>query len=381
VHPRRLSTPRLNSLPRLILLLLLLLLGGCASEQGTERSDAGSASPQPASSSNLGPPGPEARPTPEARPGSGPNPGGGPRYKGLNVSASELEAIREACAKPLDLQSGEGYRGPIVDTHVHTALDNPQGPFALALLAEMNKHGVSRVVIQTDHSPDVTVHPGLLSVYRETEDTWGKIASVCPRILPLIYAFDPADDSSWDYVQERLNTGHFAGVGEIEFVHSKLGIRKPVHSKTMDRIYETLAATGGIFHFQAETRNEPDLSVEIEALIRSYPKIRFIWFAGQHCFAMKGVSNLACTLFPNDYMQRFGPFPDEGQARVVLGTDHSPAGFHSASTGHLPYESFGEGISAARRLLSGIGPQLQDDVAHGHFDRLVGASGSVSADH
>jgi len=251
----------------------------------------------------------------------------------------------------------------------------------LALLAEMNKHGVSRVVLQTDHSPDLTLHPGLLSVYRTVEKTWGAIAAVCPRILPLIYAFDPTEDSSWDYVGERLKTGNYAGVGEIEFIHSKFGIRKPVHSKTMDKIYEALAASEGIFHLQADTRGAPEVEAEIDALIRSYPRIKFIWFAGPRCFDIDGVTNLICTLFPNEYMERLSSGPEGAMSRMVLGTDHSPSGFHSASAGHLPYDSFGEGIAAARVRLMRLSPALRDAVAHGHFDTLVPPTGSVPGAH
>jgi len=340
---------RRTSTLRPILLTLLVLLGGCAAEK-----------PAPKEQGHLSNTPPQQSP-----------PERGPRYTGLTVSTADLDAIKKSCAKPLAPQTGDGYDGPIVDTHVHTSLDNAQGPFALALLEEMNRHGVSRVVIQADHSPELTKHAGLLSVSREVENTWGRIAAVCPRILPLIYAFDPADDSSWDYVEQQLSTGNFAGVGEIEFIHSKLKIKKPVHSLTMDRIYKALETSGGILHIQADTDGDPALTAEIEALIRSYPKIRFIWFSGQKCFAMDDVSNLTCTLFPNEAMSNIGSFPAVGQRRIVLGTDHSPAGFHSASTGHLPYESFGEGIIAARRLLMKIDADHRDGVAHGHFDRVV----------
>lgn len=339
-----------------MLLTVLLLLTACAAEN----------------------PAPKEQGGPTNTPSQQPPSEGGPRYSGLTVSSSDLEAIREACAKPLAPPTGDGYQGPIVDTHVHTSLENAQGPFALALLEEMNRHGVSRVVIQADHSPEITKHPGLLSVSREVEATWGEIATVCPRILPLIYAFDPSDDTSWDYVEKRLATGKYAGVGEIEFVHSKLKIKKPVHTATMDRIYERLSTTGGIFHIQADTQGDPALTTEIEELIRSHPKIRFIWFSGQHCFAMDDVSNLLCTLFPNEGMSNIESFPAVGQPRIVLGTDHSPAGFHSASAGHLPYGSFGEGVTSARRLLMNIDPTHRDGVAHGHFNQLVPEEASVA---
>jgi hypothetical protein len=75
------------------------------------------------------------------------------------------------------------------------------------------------------------------------------------------------------------------------------------------------------------------------------------------------VSNLICTLFPNKYMQRLSSGPEGAMSRMVLGTDHSPSGFHSASAGHLPYDSFGEGIAAARVRLMRLSPALRDAVA------------------
>ena len=296
---------------------------------------------------------------------------GGLSHLGFRVGPEVLEKIRASCAAPIETGGSEGYQGPIIDAHVHTAVNNSQGPFALALLDEMNRTGVTRVLVQLDHSPDLTSNPGLLELYREVEATWGEIAAVCPRFLTLIYAFDPADDSSWSYVRERLETGQYAGVGEIEFLHSRQNIRKPVHSKTLDQVYEALTAREGIFHLQATTADDPALAREIEELIRSYPKIRFVWFAGRDCFKLTGLRNLTCTVFPNHYMQRFDRFPIQGKDRVVLGTDHSPLGFHSASAGHLPYDSFAEGIVEARRLLMDIDPHWRDGVAHKNFDELV----------
>ncbi|MEE2830014.1 MAG: hypothetical protein VX498_12560 [Myxococcota bacterium] len=296
---------------------------------------------------------------------------GPPRYQGLSIDDAGLSAIQTACSRTPTSPEGAAYAGPVVDAHVHTALENNQRDFALALLQEMNQSGVSRVLVQPDHSPDLTLHPGLLQVYREVESTWGRIASVCDRILPLVYAFDPADPGAWDYVQQRLETGHYAGVGEIEFLHTRMGIRKPVHSETMDRIYRALQERVMVFHFQADTARDPALGTEIGKLINSYPGISFVWFGSDQCFDHPEASNLLCTVFPNRQLVIFDGLEPWQTQRAVMGTDASPAGFHSASQGHLPYSTLGEGVSVIREMLGKFDQQKAGGIGHRHFDRLL----------
>jgi len=287
------------------------------------------------------------------------------------VTEAQLDAIQQTCSETPKAPLGSRYSGPVVDAHVHTALENDQGAFALALIGEMNQNGVSRVLIQADHSPGLTADPGPLELYREVEASWGRIASVCDRIIPLIYAFDPTDSSAWAYVKERLATGNYGGVGEIEFLHTRMGIRKPVHSDTMDRIYEALEAGKMIFHFQAEPAGEPELGKEIAELIESHPGIRFVWFGGEACFDQPGVENLLCTVFPSRGLKIVQGLTDWQKVRLVLGTDASPAGLHSSSAGHLPYASLGDGVGIIRDLLAPMQPSTAAAVGHGNFDRLV----------
>jgi hypothetical protein len=254
---------------------------------------------------------------------------------------------------------------------MHTSLDNNQGAFALALLNEMNQQGVSRVLIQPDHSPDLTAHQGLLKVYRELEATWGRIGAVCDRIVPLIYAFDPADPDSWSYVEERLATGSYGGVGEIEFLHTRMGIEKPVHSSTMDRIYEALEESRGIFHLQADVGKDPALAQQVNELIQNHPGIRFVWFGSDQCFEAPNPGNLICTVFPTRSESLLTSLSPDQRKRVVMGTDHSPKGFNSSSAGHLPYDSFGEGVEALRTALNPLPAEAAADIGHANFDRLL----------
>ena len=337
---------------------------------------AGAACERPSSS----PPSPADAPLPAANDSVPTDPGtmrpegpprvqgrGGPRFVGLDVTEAQLDQIAEACRLPTE---GAIQDAPLVDTHVHIALENPQGPFAIALLEAMNESGVSKAVVQLDHSPGMLDHPGLLSVSRQVEATWGRIAAVCDRILPLVYAFDPAKDSDWDYVAERLATGHYAGVGEIEFHHTKMGIRKPVRTKTMDRVFDALESRGGLLHIQAGTEREPRLRDSIIELVRTRPQLDVLWFGSQDCFEAKDLPNLLCSVFPGAHLDMVSSFSSEAQERVVLGTDHAPKGFHSASTGHLPYEDIQSGVSQAREQLGEMAPDVGKAVASGNFERV-----------
>lgn len=310
---------------------------------------------------------PPPAPTPEARRGpEGDGPRGG-RVGRLSVSSEELDRVRAVCAEPLVLPA-EGFAEPLTDAHVHVPLRVDQGPFALALLRDMNQYGVSRAMIQPDHSPEMTSNPGLMGAVRRQEATWGALAEACPRLVPMVYAFDPADPASVAYVTPLLESGRYGGVGELEFQHGRMGIAHPPDSEAMEAIYGLVAERGLAVHFQADLEEAPaDLSPRLKATIEGHLDVRFVWFAcGRELFQWD-LPNLWCGAFLHPEVH--SP-PEEVVARSLLGTDTGPHGFPAASRGAVPYDDLGAAMAGARLSLGALPEDVAKAAATGNFDRV-----------
>jgi hypothetical protein len=226
----------------------------------------------------------------------------------------------------------------------------------------MNEQGVARVVAQPGHDPT-----GMIQNLQAVERKWGDIAAVCPRIIPLLYAFNPDEPDAWQYVKERLDTGNYGGVGEIEFQHSNLNITHDPESASMLKIYHMLNEKGLALHFQASIQKDPTLEEKIFKVIQRYPNISFVWFGG--CpFTEKFLQlpNLYCDIFVHSKMH---PSPPGVLQKSVIGSDAAPEGFWN-SMGLLPYESFGGAMAEAREQLGKLPVNERDSLAHGNFNNI-----------
>ncbi len=301
----------------------------------------------------LGGCGPESEPS---------DPPGAPSQGRTTITEAEAAQIRALCATTPTLPTGGGYDGPLVDAHIHTSLGHDQAPFALALLGEMTA-GIQRALIQPDHSPDKVRDGGFLRALRSLDLVWGELAGLCDRFEVLVYAFDPDEPRHWPYVRERLATGLYAGIGEIEFQHSRMELRHEPDSPLMARAYRRLSRDRGLLHFQASPRpGREDLPARMVQLARDWPRVGFLWFA------CPGVGsgwppNLVCSTVLHEGL------PGEGRGQV-WGSDLGPAGFPSPAARVLPYGSVTEAAAQARRLLGQLEPDEAARVAYGRFRGL-----------
>lgn len=281
------------------------------------------------------------------------------------IEPAERQELARRCGLPPTLPVGAGYDGPLIDGHVHTSLSHDQAPFALALLDEMNAAGIERVLLQPDHSPDKDRDRSFRAALRALEAAWGELAAICPRFAVLVYAFDPDRDDDWAYVQERLDTGHYVGVGEVEFQHSRLPMRHELTSPLVGRVLERLAESGGLLHFQASaTPDDPGLPGRLVELARSHPQVPFLWFAcpGR---GPDWPDNLRCNTIVHE---RGSPLLPEGS---VWGSDVGPGAFASASWGVLPYRSVADAAAGARARLGRLDPDEAARVGRGYLAGML----------
>ncbi len=273
---------------------------------------------------------------------------------------NKLSLIREECSQQPLIPPGK-YQGLLTDVHVHTMImDNPFD-FALKLLEEMNEQGVDRIVIQPNHDPSK------IAPNSQLDKTWGDIAAICPRIIPLIYGFNPDETDSWKYVKERLDTGNYGGVGEIEFQHGSFDIKHDPESESMIKIYDLLEQKGLALHFQASLQKDPSLEEKMFKIISSRPKINFIWFGGCPISdRFMSLPNLYCDIFLHS--KAYLPQTNVLQ-KSIIGSDAGPEGFWSSS-GLLPYQSFDEAMKEAREHLGELPTNARDTLAHENFDKV-----------
>ena len=339
---------------RFSVLLGCLLLLACSGEPGAESSPN-----SVVASESPGPSGPRVQPRPDRRADEG----------RLDVTPEELDRIAALCAETPQDPGGVGL---LHDAHVHVALSHDQGPFAVALLEEMNAASIGQALIQPEHAPGMRRNPRFKSALRRLEHTWGEMAARCDRLSPLVYAFDPDDPSEWDYVAGRLATGHYAGVGEVEIRHGRLPLRSDPRSPLLERIYDHLEASGGVVHFQASVRDmENDvLGDPLLAIAREHPNVRFLWFGGPAPRA-DWPPNL---LFSTVLHARDG-LPSGDRSRFVWGSDAGPAGFSASSAAMLPYGSIAQAAEQARAVLAALDAGTARGIGRDGVEQLLtGAS-------
>lgn len=287
-----------------------------------------------------------------------------PRDSAIELNRDQRRTLKGLCKA--EVQVPEGGLS-LSDMHVHVPMSVDQVAFAAALLGDMNLHGYDRAVIQPDHSPAMTANAQLMRLMRRQEMLWGEIHDACPRLLRMIYAFDPAAEDATEWVEGRLQTGDYAGVGEIEFLHSRMSIRKPMDGAPMEAIYDALSDRRGVLHFQIAVWQEPELGAPLRELVEGHPEVQFIWFGCGQEVARWGLPNLWCDSFVHDEMG--APVARE-MHKSVFGTDTGPTGFPAASARVLPFADMGQAAAGARLALAKIDPEAARAVANVNFDRI-----------
>ena len=284
-----------------------------------------------------------------------------------------IDGTRPALAGVIDRCNQEpvippyGYQGLLTDVHVHTSpsSDSDQIDFAHQLLKEMNANGVDRVVIQPNHSP-LTVAKN-----RELDAIWGEIRAVCPRIIPMLYGFDPDASEDMEYVAEALATGQYGGVGGIEFQHGGFDISYDPESENFRMIYEVLQEWGLVLHFQAAFHKDLSgtLGDKLNRIISDRPDLNFVGFGlKDYEEPLSTLENLYWGYFVNSESL---PINDGRIARGVIGSDSGPSGFWFIENPELAlYQSFGEAMAQARLRLAELPVDVADALAHGNFNQL-----------
>lgn len=278
------------------------------------------------------------------------------------LTEDNLMRVTKECQKQPKFAQ-EGFQGLLTDVHVHTMPASGHIEAALGLLQAMNQNGIDRAVVQAGHMP-----LGKASITSQLDQIWGQISSVCPRIITLLYGFNPDESDAWKYVERQLNTGNFGGVGEIEFQHSNLPIKHDLESESMMKIYELLNSQGLALHFQADLRREPSLGPKLVKIIKNYPKINFVWFGGCRLDGdFSNLPNLYCDIFLHSQSREM---QEEVLKKSLIGSDASPPGVQNPGYQFLPYKSVGEAAAQARAKLQTLPKDLADTLAHGNFDRI-----------
>ncbi len=279
----------------------------------------------------------------------------------LRLEDLDWPRIEAACKAAVRIPA-EGYQGLISDTHVHTSPMEDQTEFVVELLLEMNQMGVDRVAVQPNHG--IGAGPKAM---RPLEAIWGEISLRCPRILTFAYAFDPDAEDARAYALAAIDSRRFAGIGEIEFLHSKMDLSADPLSANMQAIYERLATAGKPVHFQAAIDRDRSLEAKMRTVATTWPRLNMLWFGCTKPEAYRDLGNVYFNIFV--YEEAWRPTA-ELVPHSVLGTDSTPGGFWNPGSRALPFKNFADAIARARRALAHLPAEQADAIAHTNFDRL-----------
>jgi photosystem II stability/assembly factor-like uncharacterized protein len=273
------------------------------------------------------------------------------------LSADDISTINKACnQKPVIPK--RGYQGLLTDVHVHTAPQFNQVEFAKTLLEEMNANGVDRVVLQPNHRP-----AGDVARVQNVDQTWGEIGSICSRLIPMVYGFNPDLPDSWQYVKDTLNTGKYGGVGEIEFQHGTFDLSHDPKSESLLKIYDLLETKGLAMHFQAMLNRDPSLAGKLESVISSRPNLNFVWFGNSLSEEFLALPNL----YGETFLKRAVLRSDNKLAKSMISSDSSPSGFENPSN---TYDNFADAMVQIRQRLSELPLEIANALAHGNFNKV-----------
>ena len=277
------------------------------------------------------------------------------------LSVIDVSAITQRCDSNPIIPAG-GYQGLLTDVHIHTGPQFNQVEFAKTLLEEMNANGVDRVVVQPNHNPT-----GNVDQNKGVDGVWGEIGSVCSRLIPMIYGFNPDQPDSWEYVRDRLAAGGYGGVGEIDIQHGSFDLSHDPESESFLKIYDLLEADGLAVHFQAALNQDPSLSEQLQRVISSRPGLDFVWFG--HVLGAEFLALL--NLYGETFLHSETVLSSQNLlVRSMIASDSSPAGFDNPAYAFLPYESFGQAMVQARQRLSELPEAVADALAHGNFNQV-----------
>ena len=278
-----------------------------------------------------------------------------------SLSVSDVSDITTECDSNPIIPTG-GYQGLLTDVHVHTGPQFDQVEFAKTLLEEMNATGVDRIVVQPNHDPS-----GNVARNRTVDEVWGEIRSVCSRLIPMVYGFDPDQLDSWQYVRDRLAAGTYGGVGEVDIQHGGFDLSHDPESESLLQIYDLLEAAGLAVHFQAILSQDPALAEKLQRVIGNRPDLNFVWFG--HTFGDQFMA--LPNLYGETFLHNETMLGNQTHLSIsLIASDASPAGFDNPAYPFLPYESFSEAMVQARQRLSELPQAVADALAHGNFDKI-----------
>lgn len=263
--------------------------------------------------------------------------------------SAALDGIRAACKEPPKIPEG-GHA--LADAHIRVPIDAVPADFAIALLRAMNEAGISRAVLRSETTTQKR-DPLVMEHLRRIDAALGQVARACPRIVPLVYGFDPDDTGAWRYVEQRLATGLYGGVGAIEFSHPETPTRYAIDSPAMTRIYELLNRHSLALHFHASEAADPGFGEDFAAIAGRYPRTQFVWSGDRPPDGDAWeVPNLWFTtvVHPERYV------PDAKSApRLIWGSETTPQALKEAAGG-------------ARKALHGLHPHHLARVSRSNFD-------------
>ena len=297
-----------------------------------------------------------------------------PQYELKIPSAStkeeQIKLIKSLCKSPVKKTNYTNYyNGYINDMHVHLIPGQEPYNYTIALLTAANEFGVKRMALR-QYGAGVE---GDRNYERENDKLVSEIAGLCPeRFDPFLAAVYPDDTSSVEYVKKSLGEYPWRGVGEI-YIKNKLHggyytkeISTLANTSTMIQIYKMLAERNIPFHFHLDASTKEDVEAVKQAM-KENPDTIFIWahtcngrpeltdeFKNLYCESELTLNNTLAVQIYSD--------------KTILGTDASVISDNVSLT-----QDFHFIIESSRSVLLGNRIEEADLVAHGNYEKAVGA--------
>ncbi len=256
-------------------------------------------------------------------------------------------------------------RLPIVDVHNHLL---PRSPEVLEryldeLAAEAARLGVIRVLVGLNVRP-LELRP---PAYSRLHDDISLAAHYrYPRLyVPLLAGFDPGDPASPDYVERRLATEPWKGIGELDLRNEARHTATPANAPPLMRIYRLAARfrLPVLLHFKVGYgARASQCQAELADAFEANPDTQFIM---AHQRATAGMWR-----FPNVTFQvegNLGPILPEHSTRTIVGTD-----FQAKTMEGSGETAYAVSLLRARSALVGLSAEQAAAVAYRNADRLYG---------
>lgn len=310
-----------------------------------------------------------------------------------------------------------GHPRKLADNHVHLYDFVAETDGAAALVAAMDRAGVSDAVVfgmplVKTWSEDDPARPGyyldsdsLCYWYSATDVLTAEAIRALPdadraRLHPFISGFNTADRNAADHIRRMLDLypGFWKGIGEVMSRHDDLtaftsGDKPRADHPALSPVYDLAAESNlpVLIHHNITSKNVAGTLYlpELERALASHPKTRFIWaHAGiSRNLAVADLPGLLARLFaryPNlqvdiswvvcenyiarddaslaDWVRLCAAYPD----RLMIGSD---------AVGHFAsYADPEKGIPRYRRLLDLLPEDVADKVGRGTMMAMLGRS-------